>query len=560
MAENHLITINNCSIQDRYRIQMPRVDRNMDEGEAWLVIGPNGGGKAEFVRGLAGQFEFVPNSVSSEDEATLSDRTKNGAGEAGFRDAKSVPLYSSVFTGSTAIVSLEEAAALIEEERERDESEILDHEDIGRTGRAYICEVLGGSSKKNAPLPPIASRLETLPQVKLCGIEKILDRGLRYMSTGEIRRTLLCRALLSGCKLIILSDPFAGLDVESRTILLEFFNTIVGKQLVTGTTGGSPTESGFPHIILCMERFHEIPSSINRVLEFTGKKISYCGDRSSYEKILAAKNEAAAKTRDADKKAFLDSLEKIRNESEVLTDDINSTPVPDTLIEFKNVNVGWGDHHVLVNLNWTLKPNEHWLIRGPNGSGKTTMLELITGDNMQVYREDSSLFGKRRGTGETLWDIKKQLGIVSYRLHVEYRMVGGTDLESVIISGFHDSIGLYEIASDFEKATADAWLALAGFKGREHETFSMLSYGEQRAILILRAAVKRPRVLIRDEPCHALDDNYRQKIIDLLEMVAETGTTTLLHVTHDPSEVLPCEHHVLALHPDEDPMFRIIEQ
>lgn len=174
MAENHLITINNCSIQDRYRIQMPRVDWNMDEGEAWLVIGPNGGGKAEFVRGLAGQFEFVPNSVSSEDEATLSDRTKNGAGEAGFRDAKSVPLYSSVFTGSTAIVSLEEAAALIEEERERDESEILDHEDIGRTGRAYICEVLGGSSKKNAPLPPIASRLETLPQVKLCGIEKFL--------------------------------------------------------------------------------------------------------------------------------------------------------------------------------------------------------------------------------------------------------------------------------------------------------------------------------------------------------------------------------------------------
>ena len=555
MAENHLISVQNCCIQDRYRVQLPRVDWSMDRGEAWLVIGPNGGGKAEFVRGLAGQFEIAPNSVSVEDEATLSSKATNGAGEAGFVSAKNVPLYSSVFTGSTAIVSLEEAAALIEEERERDESEILDHEDIGRTGRAYICEVLGGSSKKNAPLPPIASRLESLPQVKLCGVEKILDRGLRYMSTGEIRRTLLCRALLSGCKLLILSDPFAGLDVESRGILLEFFNTIVGKQL-----SATDSDSGFPHVILCMERFHEIPQSINRVVEFTGKQISFCGDRVEYEKLREERNAESAKNRASEKKAFIESLEKIRRESDVLTDDINTTPIPDTLIKFTGVNVGWGDHQVLVNLNWTLKPNEHWLIRGPNGSGKTTMLELITGDNMQVYRENIMLFGKRRGTGETLWDIKKQLGIVSYRLHVEYRMVGGTDLESVIISGFHDSIGLYEQASDFEKATAAAWLALAGFKGREHDTFSSLSYGEQRAVLILRAAVKRPRVLILDEPCHALDENYRQKILDLLETVAETGTTTLLHVTHDPSEVLPCEKHVLELHPGETPMFKILEQ
>jgi len=541
MSENHLITIENCCVQDQYKVHLPRIDWNMELGEAWLVIGPNGGGKAEFVRGLAGQLEFAPNSVPSAEPC--------------FDSAKSVPLYSSVFTGSTVIVSLEEAAALIEEERERDESEILDHEDIGRTGRQYICEVLGGSSKKNAPLPPIASRLESMPQVKLCGVEKILDRGLRYMSTGEIRRTLLCRALLSGCKLLILSDPFAGLDVESRGILLEFFNTIVGKQL-----SAENLNSGFPHIILCMERFHEIPASINKVVEFTDKKISFCGNRSEYEEIRKAKNEEAAKTRDAEKKEFIESLEKIRRESDVLTDDINSTPVPDSLIKFNNVNVGWGDHHVLVNLNWELKANEHWLIRGPNGSGKTTMLELITGDNMQVYREDISLFGKRRGTGETLWDIKKQLGIVSYRLHVEYRMVGGTDLESVIISGFHDSIGLYEIASDFEKATAAQWLKLAGFAGREHETFSSLSYGEQRAILILRAAVKRPRVLILDEPCHALDENYRQKIMDLLETVADTGTTTLLHVTHDPSEVLSCEKHVLELHPGETPMYKILDR
>ncbi len=530
-----LVTVNNCNVQDRSRILLPRVDWCMKPGEAWLVTGANGSGKSHFIHALAGKLSFVPNE---------NDRV---SGE--------VPLYTSVFKDSVSIVSLESAAALIEEERERDESEIMDKEDIGRTGRQYICEVLGGSSKKGAPLPPIASRLETMPQIKLCGVEKILDRGLRYMSTGEIRRTLLCRALLSGCKLLILSDPFAGLDAESRRILLEFFDTMVQKQL-----SAKEVDSTFPRIILSMERFHEIPSGINRVLEFSNMKVSFCGERSEYEAVVQKRNEEKSAKMQAEKEAFLAELKKIRDESDVLVNDIYSDSVPDSLISFEKVNVGWGDHQVLVDLDWEVKKGVHWLLRGPNGSGKTTILELITGDNMQVFRENIKLFGRRRGSGETIWDIKRNLGIVSYRLHVEYRMVGGTDLQSVIISGFHDSIGLYEAATDFEVSTAKAWLKLAGFAGRENETFSSLSYGEQRAILILRAAVKSPRVLILDEPCHGLDDDYRTKILQLLAMIAETGTTTLLHVTHDPTEVLECEKHILELHPGENPMYCIIEE
>jgi molybdate transport system ATP-binding protein len=137
-------------------------------------------------------------------------------------------------------------------------------------------------------------------------------------------------------------------------------------------------------------------------------------------------------------------------------------------------------------------------------------------------------------------------------------MVGGTDLQGVIVSGFKDSIGLYEKAGDFELAAADAWLKLAGFAGREKESFASLSYGEQRAVLILRSAVKSPRLLILDEPCHGLDENYRGKILDLLQTVAETGTTTLLHVTHDMEEILPCEKNVLELCPGENPMYKLI--
>ncbi|MBR7080271.1 MAG: ATP-binding cassette domain-containing protein, partial [Treponema sp.] len=391
-TNSSLISVLNCRIQDGARVLLSDFSWQMQKGECWLVTGPNGGGKADFIKALNSQLDFVPlESMNPEESGSF---------------------YSS-FEGSVSVVSLEMAARLIEEERERDESEILDREDIGRTGRQYIAEVLGGSSKKNAPLPPIAHRLETMPQVKLCGAEHILDRGLRYMSTGEIRRTLLCRSLLSGSKLLVLSDPFAGLDAESRHILLEFFETMVSRQL-----NSRDDDYAFPRIILSMERFSEIPDSINRVLEFTDRKVSFCGDRKEYETLLAERLNRDREKRVQERNEFLESLRNIQEKysagSENAATSQNDSD-DSALIKFEDVNVGWGDHHVLVNLNWEVRQNEHYLIRGPNGSGKTTILELITGDNMQVFREKIYLFGKRRGSGETIWDIKKNLGIVSYR-------------------------------------------------------------------------------------------------------------------------------------------------
>jgi molybdate transport system ATP-binding protein len=550
IINKHLITINHCHTADTKHTIITDISWTMSTGEAWLVIGPNGGGKAVFLSALAGRYSIIPNENSESEEH------------------EQLPLYSSVFGDSAEIVSLERAAALIQEERDNDESEYIEGGvDIGRTGRIFIAEPLTGPYKKGKPLPEIVNRIETYPAIKLCGVEKILDRGIKYMSTGEIRRTLLARALISGKKLLILSDPFAGLDTDSRRILQDFFSTITEKQL-----SESGVDSGYPHIILGMERYYEIPEVITNVLEFRDNKISFCGLRKDYEQIISRRKAENEKTRESDKALFTEQITDLQKESEIINsceagesgetaeDDKNrqTDNVPEKLIEMHNVTVGWDDHKVLVNMNWTLRKGEHWLIRGPNGSGKTTFLELITGDNMQVYSNDVRMFGQKRGTGETMWEIKAKLGIVSYRLHVEYRMVGGTNLRDVIISGFRDSIGLYEQATDVEIAAAEKWLALGGFSGRGNESFGDLSYGEQRAILILRAAVKCPPVLILDEPCHGLDENYRQKILDLLETVAASGTTTLLHVTHESAEVLPCEKHILELHPDKTPMYEVL--
>ncbi len=536
MENSDLIKINNCSIKNTKQTLIENFSWTMQKNQAWLVIGPNGGGKAHFVKALTGDLEISPNPNESEENLSI---------------------YSNVLSDSVEVVSLERAAELIEEERNLDESEYIDGGvDIGRTGRIFIAEGIVGKIKKGSELPEIAKKIEAFPAVKLCGVEKILDRGIKYMSTGEIRRTLLARALISGKKLLILSDPFAGLDVESRKILLDFFNTITSKQLSKNFEN-----SGFPYVILCMERYCEIPEAITDVLEFTSGKISFCGKKTEFEKILQERNEKNALLRDENKKSFANELENIKKESSIIIEETEKNPQNELipLIEMKNVNVGWEEKQVLKNLNWTLYKNQHWLIQGPNGCGKTTFLELITGDNRQVFCNDIKIFGAPRGSGETIWDIKKKLGIVSYRLHVEYRMLKNVSLKEVIISGFHDSIGLYEKVSDVELNAAKKWLKLAGFENRENENFSALSYGEQRAILILRAAVKSPEILILDEPCHGLDDNFRQKILDLLELIAESGTTTLLHVTHERSEVLKCEKYILEFHPGEEPMYKIIQ-
>mgnify|MGYP002624301976 CR=1 FL=1 len=515
------IVIRDCHVDSAKGERIPAFSWNMENG-TWLVTGESGGGKEDFLSALSLRANFVPE--------------KDGA------------YFKNDFSDSTTVVSLEEAARVIEEERLLDETDHMDRIDEGRTVRRFLSEVLGGPDARHraTPLPDIASKLESFPEVKLCAIQKILDRGLKFLSTGEIRRTLLCRALLSKSRLLILSDPFSGLDLESRTILFDFFSSI-----------SSSKRSGFPKIMIFMERYKEIPHSVTHVLAFSKKQVCFCGSRSEFEKIVLEREENQKRAREKEKKAFLEKLGEIWRETafSLKTEESRKTKTP--LVEMKNVNVGWNEKLVLRDFSWTVFPGEHWLIQGPNGSGKTTLLELITGDNHQVFSNDVWLFGARRGSGESIWDIKKRLGIVSYRLHVEYRMVGSASLCDVIASGFRDSIGLYSPVSDVEKRAARLWLSLGGFSLRENEPFSSLSYGEQRAVLILRAAVKNPEILILDEPCHALDDAQRTLVLDLLERIAETGTTTILHVTHDISEALECEKNVLELLPQSEPMYRV---
>lgn len=540
MEGQRFISVERCSVWALDQQVIQSFSWSLQEGQTWLVTGPSGGGKEYFIQALVNQRESSRKPVFRPESPSLGSCAEPSL------DNYAGGQYFNKFSDTTQLVSLETAAALIQEERDRDEGDFIEGGiDIGRTAASFMCEVL--------PEPVEMAALQQLPQVQLCGVASVLNRGVKYLSTGEVRRVLLCRSLLSSCQLLILSDPFAGLDVQSRGILKNFFSERMASHKA-------------PSIMLAMESvdlegFQEIPSGITHVVEFAEGRLSFQGELQDYKNLLSSRvpeGEGMEKQRRQTESTFqeLHSQQTHFSTGPATGEPADGERQPEVLVDMQDVRVAWGDKVVLNKLNWQVRAGEHWLVRGPNGSGKTTLLELITGDNMQVFCNNVSIFGRRRGTGETIWELKEKMGIVSYRLHLEYRMVGGTDIEAVLLSGFHDSIGLYQQRSQVEQMAVERWLEIGGFQGRGHEAFSSLSYGEQRAILILRAAVKCPPLLILDEPCHGLDGNQRSRILHLLETIAATGTTTLLHVTHDVTEVLPCEQHILELEsrlsPDDD--------
>ena len=196
-------------------------------------------------------------------------------------------------------------------------------------------------------------------------------------------------------------------------------------------------------------------------------------------------------------------------------------------------------------MNWKFCEGENWAILGPNGAGKSTLVKLITGDHPQAYANHIRLFGRRRGSGESIWDVKRHIGLISSELQTRYRQ--GIQVIAVIRSGFFDSVGLYRRCSAAQEDLADRWLANIGLEDKRSLPFDRLSYGERRLVLLARAMVKAPRLLVMDEPCQGLDPENRKQILSLVDQICRRGTTHLLYITHLPEEIPQAVTRVLKL-------------
>lgn len=372
---------------------------------------------------------------------------------------------------------------------------------------------------------------ELLPKlISGLNLSQLMKKPIRQLSGGEGRKVLLAHALASKPNLIIFDTPFDALDVETRAELLKLINEI-------HTNYATPT-------VLIVNRPSEIPQSLTSMGIISNCSISKLDTRENIEA-------------DEDAKALLGTA---ANPDVLLPKPPSKLALPpiegDTLVSLKKVTVEY-QRVVLDKLDFEVKKGQQWHIMGPNGAGKSTLLSLITGDNPLVYANDVTVFGYKRGSGESIWDIKKYYGLVSGALHLDYRV--NAPAINVVLSGFYDSIGLYSKPSDEEVSLARRWLKLAGLESREHTSFKSLSFGQQRLLLIVRALVKNPPLLILDEPLQGLDGFARALVKSFISYVMHNGNTSILFVSHHEEDLPEGFTNRLSFVKDKD-NFKVVQE
>ncbi len=352
-------------------------------------------------------------------------------------------------------------------------------------------------------------------------IEYLLDRKILSLSNGERKRVQLAEALLQKPDLLLFDQPFVGLDVHARETLFR----LLENQKQAGITLVLVSESGL------------IPTFSDRLIEL----------------VL---NE--------------DKPQHLRNGSDALEDkgsnvypnlETKEKQTYNSIVKMRNVKVTFGGETVLSDINWEVKPGEKWLLQGHNGAGKTTLLSLISADNPQGYVNDLVLFDRKRGSGESIWEIKEKIGFVSPELHLYflrrrglYNAAASTQVSSssmkcldVVLSGFKDEVGFSTSDSHIEVQIAKKWLHLLDMEHLAAAPFLHASLGEQRIILLARALIKSPDLLILDEPCQGLDSSQIERFTSILNDSCFKNHTTLIYVTHRKEEVPSCVTHFLEL-------------
>ncbi|QIA08414.1 ABC transporter ATP-binding protein [Draconibacterium halophilum] len=200
------------------------------------------------------------------------------------------------------------------------------------------------------------------------------------------------------------------------------------------------------------------------------------------------------------------------------------------MIKLRNVSVKYHERQILNKINWTIRAGEFWQLKGPNGSGKTTILTMINGDNPKAFGQNIELFGRRKGTGESIWEIKREMGYFTPSMMELFKR--RHTAEEMVISGFHDSIGLYHKASEIQKHVANEWLKVLGLEAKSNYAFVDLSQVNRRMVLIARAMIKHPPLLILDEPSTGLDDQSAALLSALINKIADESQTAILYVSH----------------------------
>lgn len=461
-----LINITNLNLEYQQNQVLKELNWRIFYGENWLLGGKSGSGKTSLAKAIAGlekysggiEINFDPSSQLPKQVVFVSSwyQFTNLEGDRNF-------YYQQRYNKHQQNDTLTVHSELLKFAEEED----LNIEDVN-----YYLDLFGFSNAKNTQL-----------------IE---------LSSGENKKIQLIKALWLKPQLLIIDQPYTGLDAASRKNLNQVFDDHTNQGL---------------HLIL-ISNDDELPSCINRFAEIKDGDLT----------IVNSKEEIT-KEESRVKKALPYFLQQAPDTS------------ADSMVRMNNVNVKYGDKQVLHNISWEVKAGEKWLLQGPNGSGKSTLLSLINGDHPQAYTSDIYLFGKKRGSGESIWDIKEHLGIISPELHWYFDRTA--KVWQSVASGFYDTIGLFQDLTHDKQRKVDEVLDFFDLKEYKYNLLNTLPLGKQRLALLARTIIKNPELLILDEPCQGLDAAQTQYFNDIVDELGAHGKT-LIYVGHFETQLPTC--------------------
>lgn len=348
---------------------------------------------------------------------------------------------------------------------------------------------------------------------RLLNLHDVADKKINYLSSGELRKLLIINALAENPDILVLDNPYIGLDAASRD---EFDSAM--KSLRDNGTG----------VVMLLCDGADIPVYTDAVILVYDCRIS-----------------APITTTKA-----IDELRKPLPASEMPEAILPGRPphklIPhDIAFEIRNGHIKYGDREILRDVDWKIRRGERWVLTGPNGCGKSLLLSMVCADNPQGYANDITLFDRRRGSGESIWDIKDAIGYVSPEMQLFFK--SSSPVVDIVVQGMRNSLNRYRPSTPEETAEAETWLRILGISHLADRKFQELSSGEQRLALVARALIKQPELLVLDEPLHGLDSVRKSLVKGIVDRLMERNGTSLIFVTHYTSEIPSCVTHSKTL-------------
>ncbi len=490
-----ILSINHATVRYLNNTLFHNLSFTVNKGENWALVGESGSGKSALLQTIAGRFNITGGDIVY---LFFYDFIKQaGNTESYLTHHKLIALVEP----KHHFRNLSNTTDFYYQQRYNSS----DSEDA-LTVEQYLLSVLPVAGK--SPYWDFEKVINLLKLDELCG------KQLIKLSNGETKRLMLAAALLKNPILLLLDSPLTGLDVQTRAA----FNAIIAEIIASGITLVMATSP------------YEIPTAITHVAVLTNGVINKTITKEQFEPGLFIENGK-------------DEIDN--NELKALLNEGPAKTAYQVIVKMNGVHIKYGDKIILDKINWQILAGERWALLGPNGAGKSTLLSLINGDNPQAYANDIILFDKKRGTGESIWDIKSKIGFVSPELH-QYFPTDNSCLQ-VIESGYYDTLGLFRPSNKARAETALRWMKALEIEKYARVLLKNIPASAQRLCLLARALIKNPDLLIFDEPCQGLDAHQQLHFKSLIDTICGLSNVTLIYVTHYQHEIPDSVTKVLRL-------------